>query len=386
MRAIFLVILSILTLSTAHAQSCSATNSNGSRTCSISCSVGQRAYCENATGDIAPTCECQADEKNGLMEFEIIPSAKTSTPTKSLDGTDVLVSVNAKLATLRDYNLRRHCEQQRTGRSCGREPCKIVGASEVSTKIEEIIDSKCLIGHKSRLGDCIDTFREVCSDVFGKLNATAPISVVSGPIVETKNPNWNDIPREIMGYRETYKNCSSVPQSVTFKHSESTLVGSRVSKSQVVKTGYGISAKVSFKYSEVLGGEVGATFNREVSVTDMNEENYTETKTFEITLPVAIPPRTKVRVEHYFMRRDVPVQFTGQVTLDAVVGGNQEGVRYVSAVLPSETDRTFKFSGTVNSALLINGETDLLASPVNAAQCKDITKMGLESEYYSRIK
>jgi len=58
---------------------------------------------------------------------------------------------------------------------------------------------------------------------------------------------------DIIGNRETYKNCAAVTQSETFSYSDTTTIDSRVTKTQTVANGADISIDLSFKFLGIGG-------------------------------------------------------------------------------------------------------------------------------------
>src|SRR5579872_5222298 len=112
--ATFVFVLGLIWSATVRADSnCSATNTNGDQTCSISCPAGQSAQCTQGIGSNSPTCEClgtpdpPAHLKNGGWKLaekkRFVPLENKDAPPQIL--TNVPAVLNAKLATMRDYHL-----------------------------------------------------------------------------------------------------------------------------------------------------------------------------------------------------------------------------------------------------------------------------------------
>jgi hypothetical protein len=212
-----------------------------------------------------------------------------------------------------------------------------------------------------------------------------PFNPSAGPTVTTSEPNWASIPDEILGYRETYTNCTSLQQSATFKHTETTLIGNKISKTSTLKIGQELGAKIDYEYSDSLSGGLTYKFSQEISTSDTVEKTSQETKTFETTLPLLIAPNTKIVMDHYWVRREVSIPYSGTVTLDASIIQNLEGITSLSQLLTTPADRTFTFSGIVASAGLLEGNTAAVESRMTRQQCKTSPGFQRMPEPYSKI-
>ena len=58
-------LLFVRSVKAADGSSCSATNTNGDQTCSITCPAGQSASCSNGTGSTPPSCKCVGGLSSG---------------------------------------------------------------------------------------------------------------------------------------------------------------------------------------------------------------------------------------------------------------------------------------------------------------------------------
>lgn len=348
--------------------SCSATNDNGDATCSISCPVGQSAECRNGTGSSSPECGCSGESQLDSIFIPRPDSAGTlAFAPSSLEHTNVLQSINAKLASLRDYTLHQSCSRERVGRVCYREPCVFMPG--VCPRI------------------CEDTFDTVCRNVSGKLTAAPRFTIEVPPSVVVEEPNWKDIPSEILGYRETYINCTSLEQSISFRHGETVRSGRKVSKTKSISTNDKIDVKVEYKLAKDLGPTVGGgySYSKTVTITDLNEESEEETRPLEKVIPLDIASGTKVVMDHQWIRREVPIVYNGRVTLDAAIENNLEGIDRSSQVLTNAADRTFEFSGVIQHNLLLEGKTRVVETKMTEGECKANPGFHQAAEPYSEI-
>jgi hypothetical protein len=188
-------------------------------------------------------------------------------------------------------------------------------------------------------------------------------------------PSKNEVPVDYLTLTESYKNCSPEKGSFTFSHTLEQSVGLLVRKQKAIKTGtsYTIGAKASFKYGDVIGGETSGsvTISRDITVTDTRDEDYREKKTFSFTLPVTIPSQTQLSVTHEWIKRVVPVKYSGAVTLDGQLSTNREGIALISQVLPEKEKRTFEFEGTLEEALMFEGRTTVLTKQMSEKECPE---------------
>lgn len=188
--------------------------------------------------------------------------------------------------------------------------------------------------------------------------SSGPVQVIGEPTVNISPPNWSGIPRKQLGIRKAFNNCSSERQSYVFSHSQNITVGAKVAKQRVVVAGMQIGAKVGFSYGGA-SGEISTQFSRSVSVSDSNEETYQENRTFAFQDTINVPAMKKQTMVHFWTILDVPVRFSGTVTIDAPVNGQRESVTMLSQVLPDVADRTFEFSGTVIDSVVADATTDI---------------------------
>jgi hypothetical protein len=372
LRNIGFAVLFFAATSASAQSSCSATNDNEDAECSISCAVGQSAECQKGTGSSTPVCECRGDvnSASAFKRAQILPfnSRLLAAASGSIERTDVLTNVNTKLASLKDYQLAESCQERAVGRICYREPCVHSNPSTSglgTTKPTGIAPQ----GFANCPRRCDTEYKMVCTPVVGKLTAVAPVDVVGDPKVVITPPNWKDIPSSVLGYRETYVNCSSLQQTINFKHSESTRVGAKVSKQKTLSTTTKIDVKVDFNFFDLTKGELGVGFSQTVGVNDANEQSFEENRVLETNVPLAIAPMTRVVMDHYWLKREVPVAFSGTVVLDSPVQQNREGITRLSQVLVSESDRTFPFSGLIASTALAEGSTSVVETKLSQTQC-----------------
>lgn len=377
-----------------HAQSsCSATNDNQDASCSISCEVGQAAVCRNGTGSSTPTCECTGSSidifrksianvttgaDKGQPQIASTASTVNTTPVQRLEQTNVLDVINQRLAKLQDFELGRQCRQVQDGQIC----------RPIRTCVLSVPNKPPTMMSGMHCGEtCLPRYKEVCTTVVGKLTATTPLLLQSEPQVTIKEPNWSDIPSQVIGYRESYNNCSDVEQGKTFKHSTVSKAGTRITKSKVLRTGetngLTINAKVTFKVADIageVGGSTSRTVAHEVVVTDAKEEFFDETVSLEETMPVRVPPMSLVTVDHSWVRREGPIPFQGFAVLDAPLTTNLSGKTFVSQVLPSQGDRTFPFEGTVHFAFHAEGKTSLVQRKLTPAECGSNKALSVKGE------
>jgi hypothetical protein len=219
----------------------------------------------------------------------------------------------------------------------------------------------------------------------GKLTAVRSLLPESLPIAETKEPNWRDIPSEVIGYRETYTNCTSLEQSITFKHTETTRVGARVSKTKQIANTEKIDANLEFRYADVISGGVSVGFSKTITITDAAEESYEDNRTFDSTVPLRIAANTRVVMDHRWIRREVPIVFTGIITTDGAVAPNQEGIGRISQVLTNISDRKFEFAGVVTSSTLVEGDTTVRETRMNPNECARLPGFSRLPEHYREM-
>lgn len=376
------IFLSVLLSGPALSQSsCSATNDNGDATCSISCPVGQSAECRNGTGSSSPECGCSGESQ--LVSIFIPRPDSTGTlafAPSSLEHTNVLQSINAKLAGLRDYALRKTCSRERVGRECRDESCGVFSSGESRDIREQFLPCQ-----NPRV--CYDVFDTICRNVTGKLTSSPSFTIEIPPSVVVEEPNWKDIPTEILGYRETYINCTSLKQSISFRHGETVRTGRKASKTKAIATNDRIDVKVEYKLAKDLGPSIGGgySYSKTVTITDLNEESEEETRPLEKVIPLDIASGTQVVMDHQWIRREVPIFFNGRVTLDSAIEKNLEGIHRASQVLKNTADRTFEFSGVIQHSLLLEGKTRVIETKMTEGECKANPGFHHTSEPYSEI-
>jgi len=281
-----------------------------------------------------------------------------------LEETNVLAVINTKLGTLADSALGTSCSNVMIGREC-----RTIGSCSM------------FVGGSHCRDICTAKYENRCSTVVGKLSAVPPFLVAEPVSVKIVEPNWNDIPSSILGYREKYTNCTAVQQSVTFRHTEMTRTGTKVAKSKVLRTGTKISANVGFKFPVVSGGG-NIEFNKDITITDSNEETEETTRSLERTDPLLIPAMSEVVFDHKWIRREVPVKYIGTIVLDAQLGPNTEGKTLLSHALPNAIDRTFTFEGRVINSLLVEGQSVARQRNMSAKECAGTSEFVKVGEPY----
>jgi hypothetical protein len=354
------------------AASCSAQNElDPPDVCSIDCPSGQAAECSNTNGAVTPSCECRGDLSDWLkMKMTPLPaSAKPAISTLNITSsntilqTDALGVVNQRLAGLRDYDLGESCRVVREPTECN-DSCTKSVPLDLPGNLVPLRDPG---GPACRPRTCYSTSTQ-CNRIIGKLTVSGPLQPETAAVVRIAEPNWKDIPTELLGLKESYRNCGPVAQSMTFNHAERTRVGHRVTKTKLVSTGHTINAEVNFKF-EVFGGKSGISFNRRVDVTSAMDETDEHEETMSYSLPVNIPANSDLVITHTWIKRIVPVRYEGTVRLNAPVAANREGIATIAQVLPEPERRTFDFSGTVSTAMLMEGRTENHIVALKPADC-----------------
>ena len=223
---------------------------------------------------------------------------------------------------------------------------------------------------------CEATYVQQCDPVMGKLTAGEPVRVMGDPVVALTQPNWNDIPTRVLGLKETYRNCTPLEQSFTFNHAQQVQKGSKVTKSTTLSTTAKIEVKVGFEL--IVKGDSTFGFSQTFGVNDANEQSFQTTDTLTTSLPLKAEKAGKTVIEHWWVERNTPVGFTGTVVLDAAVSQNREGVLTLTQVLPNVADRTFVFAGQITTAQFLEGQTNVVFTPLTPAQCQNSSKERLE--------
>ena len=349
---------------------CSATNEVGA-VCSISCNTGDAAYCKDGLGASSPTCECETNEnelkkaKNSLnfIVNKALADKSAKSISEQLEVIDVASAVNAKLAALPDVRTGENCMRVEVGREC-----RLVGVGCLAVPPKVILPMR---GPQCN-SICDAKYETRCTPITGKFSALAPYYSAKPIVATIVEPNWQSIPSSVMGLKEEYINCGSLQQEITFRHTEVTRVGYRITKSKAVKTsnalGLSMSTKVAFRFADVT---TGITYNmtRDVTLTDGNEETEEITRTFDQSVPLKIAPMKRIVFDHFWIKRTVPIRYNGTVTVDAALATNAAGKSLLSEVLVSEADRTFPFEGEVAMSSLNNGQSRYLEYPLTAEQC-----------------
>lgn len=376
LRKLALFGLCVLAQASQADSSCSAENPDQGQTCSVSCSTGQTARCENASGNGYPYCECEGEPQDFNKSVFFSVKKPASVVPAVIEKTDALAVINQKLAPFNTYPLAENCANVKVGRRCDVVVRGIPGCPS------GLRDSAAKLATPLRCGSdpviCRDIFERRCSPSIGALTARAPFFIEQPPQVRVDEPNWNAIPSSILGLKKVYRNCSSIQQSQTFRHTETVRTGTRVVKTRTVDIGSEISATLSFSFVSP-GSSMSAKFSNKTSTTNTNEENYESTQAIEETIPLLIPPKTKLSLTHTFIQREVPVNYSGTVQLDAAASENLAGIKLISQVLTDPKDRQFVFSGTVLSASISDGYTNLDEEKLSDADCRGLGGLDAKS-------
>lgn len=366
----------LLTLAGAgvEASSCSAQNEVGD-VCSIDCAAGQAAQCTNATGATSPTCSCSGDpsmvDAFGIsLDERAQPLALQPSGNDVIRQTDILVSINARLSQLRDYKIGQACTDVVVGQQCRnmKSVCSPDGGG-ANAAIMSLRDPgatpQCIVPI------CIDIKEKRCSPVMGKLTATPDVRATGSISVDTESPNWNEVPISFYGLRATYVNCNPERQTMSFGHNKVMTVGERYTKTEAIKNGQSITVKVTGKYGDAFSAEAGATFSREVTITDQAEVNAQRQETFNYAETVNIPAMHRVVYTHEWVQKVARMPFSGTAVVDGSINDNLEGVAAISQVLGSSDDRAFAFSGVVEGTMVAQGLISNNAQPLTTEQCAD---------------
>lgn len=365
---IALLALMLVTNNLLSQDSCSATNEKNDKRCSVSCSQGQTASCTDVSDSNDPTCYCTGVPstpsavgtrfalKNGKV-FEPVTDHQEEVPVET---TDVVSVIDQKLSQLPDHHLRQECHPVQSGTYCLPPPC--CGRQP----------------HLAPLG-CVPTYTNVCQQVYGKLTVQPPLIVVSGPTVTLGNVNWNDIPSDFFPGRGIYTNCQSLVQDEQFSHTEAMMIGDTVTKTKTLSTGSSQSSSISgsIKIGPInVGDQQTLTISTQSSITDSNAENHTKSTSETVTVPWHIAAMTESTIQHTIILYHVPVPFTGTVAVDGQISQNLDGIHLLSQLLPSESDRTFDFAGTIGDATLMGTAVKTTEKKLTAADCQKANLKG----------
>lgn len=366
-----LIFLGFLSLDVYAGSSCSATNPDINESCSISCDTGESATCYDTSGGNSPSCRCETDPghypEGSLKITKYVARKLSSVSPETIERTNVLTVVNTKISPF-IFHIKDLCRNVKVAEECTHRlfggipgcPHELSGQKNESQK-----PMKC-----SGEPICRSIFENQCSAVNSALTAVPPFIVEREPEVVVSEPNWKEIPDYYVGLKQSYRNCTKVQQSITYKHSASLKEGSRISKTKVLETTNGISAKLDFKFGDFGGAGVSTSLSTRVSITNIDEESNELVRAFEETLPLVIPARTKVTLNHFFIQRTVKVPFTGKVTLDSAVSENVSGIKLLSSILKDPKDRTFYFSGYVTDAMVHQTDTTVESKDLTEEECR----------------
>jgi hypothetical protein len=368
MAAAFL--FSILSTSV-HASSCSATNDSGGM-CSIDCPAGQSAQCTNGTGSSSPVCECEgsANFKPKFTTLKVDPKIGTlSTGADKLTETDLLSVVNAKLAALPAAHLSDRCGQVPDGGQICHDhwyPCVFS-----ATKTQSLAPGDAVIQFQRCLESvCSPTYKNVCNPVMGTLTSNGVFVKETEAKVQIVEPNWDDIPTSFFGLKATYNNCNPKDQSFSFTQNVKLTVGSKLTKTQSIKSSQEISASVGFEYS--VKGSVAAKFSREINVGSAEEASDQTEQSFSYQETVNVPAMHRVVYTHEFAQKNVDIRYIGNIQVTGGVSPNLSGVQSLAEALPNPADRMFSFAGIVSNSTVYEGITNNNAVSLTDELCKDL--------------
>jgi len=376
-RALFAasVILAIATHLAAQS-SCSATNDNQDQNCSISCPAGQAAQCSNGVASSPPSCTCSgvpegifasnsrirwmgksgfisATEKTLRMAGAREPMAlKQLAPGPTIETTNVIDVINSKLSSLPDHHI---------SDSCHLEPANGPGVGP----IVPFPGLPPIFQH-------VMQFKRVCQPVNGKLSVLSPLLVTDGPTVKIGTPNWANIPADVYEQHATYTNCSAAQQSESFQHSVVMTVGETIANTHALMTGSSQSISVNGGLHVGIvsfGASASLAVNTQTTLSDTDTHSQSQQETNSVTLPLIVPAMTRITLSHAFIQYQVPIPFTGFVTVDGSVSQNLDGVSHLSQILPSAADRTFSFAGQVTDSTLIDANTTTTSKTLTQQDC-----------------
>jgi hypothetical protein len=350
------VFVCLLSSTKANADACITKQDEGSQ-CYVNC-PGQAVVCAKGDERSGPNCQCTGG-LSGENRTTVQGLLLLQNDNRDVLETDVIPEVNKRLALLRDYHLRNNC------RNIEHHFCRPQNGPDGPHNV------------------CNTWYESVCDvKVMGKLTAVSPLTVEVQPIATVDQPDWDHIPRAIMGMRGTYENCDPGKQSWTFHHSERTMVGERITHTKVVKTGVSSRTKVSFDF--ILKGDETIGFDDSVSITDSQEENKQKEETVTVDLPYNVSPMYLQVVTHEWMKMIVPVSYHGTIQVDAPISSNLEKVKLLSELFPDVKDRTFEFSGVVSAARLWENTVHVHSTKLTAKQCETPPEKPLKYEPYVR--
>ena len=392
----------LLTASSAQASSCSASNEVGD-TCSISCSTGEAAVCKQGNGSSAPECYCDQDnlyqpkdETNNLiqrygLQFFDEESSKNASPileSKRISNFSSEVSTpdsrskiiqdlpaisNARLSQLRDFHLDESCGDVVVGRTCFRTPPKCIPVS-FNPLFPDVRIWNAVVGCSWYPGHeiCREQKSRQCSPVMGKLTIGNTVTIIGEPTAVYKTPTKAEVPISFLQVEETIDNCSPTESAYTFTHQENVSVGQVFKKSNVVRTGTTFSIKLGLKAGvEGLGdvtAETSIGASKDVTITDGEDLDLKTQETVTRMFPVKQAPYSISFLKHTFVKRVVPIPYSGKVLIDAPVNPNREGIVNLSQIL-SEDQRTFEFGGVIEDSSVSNGRFSIQSKVYTPEEC-----------------
>jgi hypothetical protein len=121
---------------------------------------------------------------------------------------------------------------------------------------------------------------------------------------------------------------------------------------------------------------VSTSFSHKVTVTNSEEQSFQTEEVIGENTPVELPANSVNTFEETWIKREVPVKFTGQVILDGPVKANLENIRLISQVLPNAADRSAAFEGFVYNSVLYGAAIKNYSRTATAAECSDPQNAG----------
>jgi hypothetical protein len=76
-----------------------------------------------------------------------------------------------------------------------------------------------------------------------------------------------------------------------------------------------------------------------------------------------------INLNSVFVQFNIPVPFTGKVTIDGQLVTNMENAAKLSDVLANESDRTFSFAGVITDTTGVNYQTVTNEKKLAASDC-----------------
>ena len=351
---------------------CFETNDNLDQSCGVSCSAEVDGVCTHGSGATAPSCSCSGNfalksgqplrmllKMQSPAKFSMNELAELAQSPAPATTTNIIQTINSKLATLRDYHLSDSCHEEHD--QCYGPP--------ICTGINRDHCTNPVISCNSR---------QVCQPVVGKLSVTGGLIASKGPVATLGKFDDNNIPTSVFTASAAYKNCSATSQSQTFTHTEQLQVGHTVTKTIALTTGstmqVSLSGTLKLGKSLTIGGRADRSVRETATITTADAETSTVTQIETATLPQIVPAMDFLLLTSTFVQYNINVPFSGTVSVDGQIAANLEGIGTLSQVLPTEADRTFDFAGVVTDTTGVNFQTQMAEKKLMAADCASANK------------